>query len=64
MKHYSMIILPDETKVDSLMRLAANHNVHCLYKIGVYGHEQQHELYIQGSWLNRFRFKRAMEFED
>ena len=42
-KNYHVIILNDPSLVDSLTRKAANHNLHCLYKIGVYGCEQQHE---------------------
>lgn len=48
-KNYKMMILEDETKVDFLTKIAANYGLNCLYKIGVYGKERQHELYIVGN---------------
>ena len=47
-KRYMKVITSGEENIDSLMRLAANHNLSCLYKIGVYGKERQHELYVDG----------------
>lgn len=61
MKKWEMIILENGEKVDVLMKLAANKHLTCLYKIGIYGTETQHELYVKGSWLNRWAFKKAVE---
>ena len=43
-----MLILDDDSKVDVYMKLAANHELYCTYKIGVYGKERQHELFVTG----------------
>lgn len=57
---YRMIVLEDESEVDSLTKIAANHHLQCLYKIGVYGKEQQHELYLIGnSWKYQKFLKEA-----
>lgn len=61
MGKWEMVILQDEKKVDALMKMAANKHLSCLYKIGVYGTEIQHELFIKGSWLNRWSFKKEVK---
>lgn len=61
MKKWEMIILESGEKVDALMKLAANKHLTCLYKVGIYGTETQHELYIKGSWLNRLSFKKELK---
>ena len=53
--------MEDEKKVDSYMRIAANHHLHCLYKIGVYGNETQHELYVVGSFINYHKFLKELK---
>ena len=47
-KKYFVMILKNDKKVDSLIRIAANHRLFGYYKIGVYGNERQHELYLVG----------------
>ena len=59
-KNYHVIILNDPSVVDSLTRKAANHNLHCLYKSGVYGCEQQHELYVIGKTKDYRVFKKEI----
>lgn len=57
-RKYHMIVLNDENEVDPLTKLAANHRLQCLYKIGVYGKERQHELYVVGSFWEYQKFLR------
>lgn len=53
---YYMIALEDSSEVDSAIRDAVSYNVQVLYKIGIYGQEKQHELFLSGSWLNCHRY--------
>lgn len=62
-KPYHLMILDDGEMVDSITKIAANHGLQCLYKIGVYGKERQHELYIIGNLLNYWRFLRKLNRE-
>lgn len=55
-RNYHMLVLKDPSEVDSLTKLAANHRLQCLYKIGVYGNEQQHELYVIGNFWRYQKF--------
>lgn len=55
-KRFNMLVLNDEKSVDEITKLAANYSLTCLYKIGIYGKEKQHELYIHGSYLNYCKF--------
>lgn len=59
-KHY-MMILSDDEKVDIITKIAANHKLQCLYKIGVYGKERQHELYLIGKPWNYHEFMKELE---
>ncbi|MDD3204211.1 MAG: hypothetical protein PHS74_00530 [Lachnospiraceae bacterium] len=55
-----LMILKDDSEVDSITKLAANHQLQCLYKIGVYGKEKQHELYIIGHFWNYSKFMKEL----
>lgn len=57
-KNWDMVIVPDDTQVDELQKIAANCGCAILYKIGVYGSVRQHELYVTGRWADRKRFMR------
>lgn len=56
-----LIILEDDRNIDRYMRLAANHNLVAMYKIGVYGSEMQNELYVKGWIWNYIAFRAAMK---
>jgi hypothetical protein len=51
-----LLILKHEEDVDRVTRLAANFNVQTMYKIGVYGQERQHEIYLIGKPWNIRKF--------
>ena len=55
-KRFNLLILNDTKYVDEITKLASNYGLTCHYKIGVYGKEQQHELYISGSYLKYCKF--------
>ena len=42
--------------VDMYAKAAANHQLQCLYKIGIYGKIQQHEIFIIGTPWNYWGF--------
>lgn len=63
-KNYHVLILESETEVDLTVKIAANHRLQCLYKIGVYGKERQHELYVIGGTLNYYRFLKELKSKD
>jgi hypothetical protein len=44
-----------------MIRVATNHRLYVTYKIGVYGGERQHELFIIGKPWHYRKFKKAME---
>lgn len=54
---WHMLVLEDDAKVDKYLRLAANHHLTGLYKVGVYGTERQHELFVKGAFWNYISFK-------
>ena len=60
---YYLVVLEGSNVVDSAVKRAADFNVQALYKIGVYGKEKQHELFISGSFLNCHRFMRTWKRE-
>ena len=60
-KKYHLMVLENDEYVDSYTRIAANHNLQCLYKIGVYGKERQHELYIVGKSSDYRKFLKELE---
>lgn len=59
-KMIHLIVLEDERDVDTLIRLAANHHLLALYKVGVYGTVRQHELYVIGWFWNYYRFAKKL----
>lgn len=60
-KKYHLIVLENGENVDFMTKIAANHQLKCLYKIGIYGKEQQHELYVIGKFWNYWGFKKELE---
>lgn len=60
-RKYQLMVLENDEHVDSYTRIAANHNLQCLYKIGVYGRERQHELYIVGKTSDYKKFLKELE---
>lgn len=61
LKRFNLLVLKDEHYVDKLTKIAANYNLTCRYKIGIYGGEKQHELYVFGSYLNYTKFIEDLE---
>lgn len=59
-KMIHLMILEDEREVDTLVKLAANHHLQALYKVGVYGTVRQHELYVIGWFWNYYRFTKEL----
>ena len=59
-KKTHMVILDNDKNVDRILKLAANHHLHALYKIGVYGKERQDELYVIGRSSNYRAFKKEL----
>ncbi|MBR5862202.1 MAG: hypothetical protein IKZ08_02635 [Bacteroidales bacterium] len=51
-----IIVLETEEEVYRLMKVAFKHSLYATYKIGVYGTERQHELYIRGNILSYYKF--------
>ena len=49
-----------EKEVYRLMRIAANHHLYGAYKIGVYGSERQHELFLTGRPWNYRKFTKEV----
>ena len=60
---YYLVVLDGPDTVDSAIKKSADYNVQALYKIGVYGKELQHELFISGKWFNCHRFMRDWKRE-
>lgn len=59
-KMIHLMILEDEREVDTLVKLAANHHLQALYKVGVYGTVRQHELYVIGWFWNYYKFTKEL----
>ena len=59
-KNSYCIIIDDGAKADMIMKLAANHNLHANYKIGVYGNERQHEIFVYGRWWDYYKLKNEL----
>ena len=55
-KRFNLLVLNDEKNVDEITKIAANYNLTCTYKVGIYGKEKQHELYICGNYLKYIKF--------
>ena len=60
LKNHYCVIADSEEDVYRLMRIAANHNLHGTYKIGVYGTERQHELFVTGAPWNYHKFMKTI----
>lgn len=56
LKKTYVVVASSEKEVYRLMRVAANHHLYGTYKIGVYGCERQHELFLTGSPWNYRKF--------
>lgn len=54
-----IVIVENEAEAYRLMKTAISHKLHATYKIGVYGSERQHELFVIGTFLNYCKFMRA-----
>lgn len=50
------VVARNEDDVYRLMRIASNHHLYGMYKIGVYGSECQHELFVTGKLWDYHRF--------
>ena len=59
-KRWHLVVLESEDKVDSVVKMAAKHQLLCLHKIGVYGKERQHELYVVGKYIDWLNFKHEL----
>lgn len=59
-KKTHMMVLESEKNVDLIIKIAANNDLHALYKIGVYGKERQNEMYITGRPWNYHKFKKEL----
>ena len=54
-----IVIVETEEEAYRLMKTAIRHKLYAAYKIGVYGSERQHELFVTGKTLNYYKFMRA-----
>ena len=59
-KRTCVMILDTDKNIDLIVKIAANNDLHALYKIGVYGKERQHEMFITGSARNFHKFKKEL----
>lgn len=55
-----VVIGSNEADIYRMMRIATNHHLHAMYKIGVYGGERQHELFVTGTPWDYRKFKNAI----
>lgn len=55
-----VIVADTEADVYRMVKLATNHHLYVTYKIGVYGSERQHELFIIGKPWRYYKFKNAI----
>lgn len=60
LKNHYCVVANSEDEVYRLMRLAASYHLYGTYKIGVYGKERQHELFITGSPINYRKFMKQV----
>lgn len=56
-----IVVAESEKDVCQLVRLATNNHLYVSYKIGVYGDERQHELFIIGKPWHYYKFKNAIK---
>lgn len=55
-----VVVAETEEDVYRMIKIATNHHLYVTYKLGVYGSEHQHELFIIGKPWNYRKFKRAI----
>ena len=53
-----IVIVENEAEAYQLMEAAISHKLYATYKIGIYGNERQHELFVTGRPLNYYKFMR------
>ena len=58
------VVANSEVEIYRMMRIAANHNLHSAYKIGVYGSERQHELFVTGKVRDYHKFLNEIKHTD
>ena len=58
---FHVVVAETEDDIYRMIRVATNYNLCVTYKIGVYGSERQHELYVFGKPWNYHKFKRALK---
>ncbi|MBO5887447.1 MAG: hypothetical protein J6Q60_05450 [Bacteroidaceae bacterium] len=56
-----VVVAETEEDVYRMVRIATNHRLYVTYKIGVYGNERQHELFIIGKPWHYHKFKNAIK---
>lgn len=56
-----VIVADSEEDVYRMVRIATNNHLCVMYKIGVYGTERQHELFIMGKPWRYRKFKRDIK---
>lgn len=59
-----LVVIRNEEDVYRAMKEAANYELECLYKIGVYGNLRQHELWIKGYPWDYRKFKKLLNISD
>ena len=55
-----VVVADTEADVYRMVKLATNHRLYVTYKIGVYGNEHQHELFVIGKPWHYRKFKNAI----
>ena len=60
LKNHYCVVANSEDEVYRLMRLAASYHLYGMYKIGVYGRERQHELFITGGPIKYRKFMKQV----
>ena len=56
-----VVVAETEQDVYRMVRIATNQHLYVTYKIGVYGNEHQHELFIIGKPWHYRKFKKAIK---
>lgn len=59
-----LVVVRKEEDVYKAMMEAANYQLECVYKIGVYGTCHQHELWIKGLPWNYRKFREQLNVSD
>lgn len=58
--NYYMLILTENEDAAQIMKMASKYDLVATHKIGIYGTEQQDELYCKGKWFNMWKFTREL----